>query len=115
MAIPKNVFLGLIYKFPLTGITALRLCVLTSKNARLYALTQKERHAKACLSFWNPDHLTAEINSAYGNSPLRSELARDPARAALPEAELFCCQIRTGGAGKTQEGRLFPLARRARI
>ena len=40
MAIPKNVFLGLIYKFPFTGITALRLCVLTSKNVRLCALTQ---------------------------------------------------------------------------
>ena len=38
MAIPKNVFLGLIYKFPFTGITALRLCVLTSKNVRVYAL-----------------------------------------------------------------------------
>ena len=33
MAIPKNVFLGLIYKFPFTGITALR----------LYALTQIKR------------------------------------------------------------------------
>lgn len=42
MAIPKNVFLGLIYKFPFTGITALRLCVLASKNVRLYALSQKE-------------------------------------------------------------------------
>ena len=41
MAIPKNVFLGLIYKFPFTGITALRLCVLTSKNIRLYALTHQ--------------------------------------------------------------------------
>lgn len=45
MAIPKNVFLGLIYKFPFTGITALRLCVLTSKNVRLYALTQKKTDA----------------------------------------------------------------------
>jgi hypothetical protein len=44
MAIPKNVFLGLIYKFPFTGITALRLCVLTSKNVRLYALTQITRY-----------------------------------------------------------------------
>ena len=43
MAIPKNVFLGLIYNFPFTGITALRLCVLTSKNVRLYALTQTKR------------------------------------------------------------------------
>ena len=42
MALPKNVFLGLIYKFPFTGITALRLCVITSKNVRLYALTQKK-------------------------------------------------------------------------
>jgi len=49
MAIPKNVFLGLIYKFPFTGITALRLCVLTSKNVRLYALTQKENHPKEAL------------------------------------------------------------------
>ena len=45
MAIPKNVFLGLIYKFPFTGITALRLCVLTSKNVRLYALTQMKTQA----------------------------------------------------------------------
>lgn len=47
MAIPKNVFLGLIYKFPFTGITALRLCVLTSKNVRLYALTHEKALASA--------------------------------------------------------------------
>lgn len=60
MAIPKNVFLGLIYKFPFTGITALRLCVLTSKNVRLFLLTQKrnlfclpgqKRFCVACFMF----------------------------------------------------------------
>ena len=40
MAIPKNVFLGLIYKFPFTGITALRLCVLPLESVRLCALSQ---------------------------------------------------------------------------
>ena len=58
MAIPKNVFLGLIYKFPFTGITALRLCVLTSKNVRLYALTHERnaiclpRQKAFLLAFW---------------------------------------------------------------
>ena len=51
MAIPKNVFLGLIYKFLFTGITALRLCVLTSKNVRLYALTQRKSTARSVVFF----------------------------------------------------------------
>ena len=41
--------------------------------------TKKERHAKACLSFWYLTHLTAEMNSAYENSPV-ANLTRDFAR-----------------------------------
>ena len=42
MAIPKNVFLGLIYKFPFTVIKALRLYVLPLKSVRLCALSQQK-------------------------------------------------------------------------